>query len=114
MQVIIDLSTAPEHVVSWVAEQMNHSQKTPCRKTPCRKNCELVSEDKGETPTPAEEQVETQNQPTKSDLLVAGKAFLDAKGVEELKEVLSSLDIPAVRQCPADKMAELLSRLALS
>lgn len=109
MQVIIDLSTAPEHVVSWVAEQMNHSQKTPCRK-----NCELVIEDKEETPTPAEEQVETQNPPTKSDLLVAGKAFLDAKGVEELKEVLASLDIPAVRQCPADRMAELLSKLALS
>jgi len=106
MQVIIDLATAPEHVVSWVVSQMNDTQETPAQETPAqetpaRKNCDLVVEDNGV------------QLPTKSELLTAGKAFLAANSVEELKKVLSELGIPAVSKCPEDKMAELLSKLAV-
>jgi len=123
MKVLIDVSTAPEHVVSWVASQLEECH---------RKNCELqVAEvaEVAEVPevtevtevpevtevtevTEVPEVTEVTEVPSLDVVLVAAKKYLQANGSSGLKEVLDSLGVKAVSKCPEDKMADLLAAIA--
>ena len=99
MKVLIDVSTAPEHVVSWVASQLEECH---------RKNCELQVAEVAEVP----EVTEVTEVPSLDVVLVAAKKYLQANGSSGLKEVLDSLGVKAVSKCPEDKMADLLAAIA--
>lgn len=103
MKVLIDVSTAPEHVVSWIASQLNAQvQPTPVAKK--ENPCKLVVTD-----VPEVEEVV----PTRSEVLTAAKKFLDSKGVDDLKKVLTDLGIETVSKCPEGKLAALLATIAI-
>ena len=102
MKVLIDVSTAPEHVVSWVASQLEECH---------RKNCELQVAEVAEV-AEVPEVTEVTEVPSLDVVLVAAKKYLQANGSSGLKEVLDSLGVKAVSKCPEDKMADLLAAIA--
>ena len=93
MYVLVDLTTAPEEVRQWVANQLGIAA------------CILP-------PKPPKSEPETEI-PSREDVLAAGKTYLQTNGPDGLRAVLESMDLPSVSKCPEDKLVELLAKLAV-
>ena len=96
MYVLVDLTTAPDEIRQWVANELGAAA---CILPP---KSEPKSEPKPEPSAPSRE-----------DVLAAGKTYLQTNGADGLRAVLQSLDLPSVSKCPEDKLVELLAKLAV-
>ena len=105
MYVLVDLTTAPEEVRQWVANQLGVAA---CILPPEPKPPKSKPEPKSD-PEPKSEH----EPPSREDVLAAGKTYLQTNGPDGLRAVLESMDLPSVSKCPEDKLVELLAKLAV-
>ena len=103
MYVLVDLTTAPDEVRQWIANQLGIAA------------CILPPEPKPpkSEPTKPEPPKSEPEPPSREDVLAAGKTYLQANGPDGLRAVLKSMDLPSVSKCPEDKLVELLAKLAV-
>ncbi|MEM1224575.1 MAG: hypothetical protein AAGJ40_02700 [Planctomycetota bacterium] len=84
-----DINNAPEAVRSWLAKFIN--VPTPPKPAP-------------DTPLQA---------PAIEQVIEAAMKLLESKGEDVLQEVLNKVGVDRVKNCPADKRAELLAEIAV-
>ncbi len=104
-----DISTAPADVQKWLAATLGlQSRQTSPAESDCQPTADPIE--------PAPESDAAAEQPGKEEVLRRAADFLKANdgGTAKLKAILDEMGIGRVKECPDDRLAELLAKIAVA
>ena len=108
-----DIKNAPEAVRDWVESQITGFDNKP-EKPSVIERAKAKKERKGKSEvveTPSEESPKDEP-PKMSDVVEAAVNLIESEGEDALAEVLKKLGLARVKECPDERLAELLAGIA--
>lgn len=110
-----EISNAPAEVQSWIAEALGLTAAPQRITTPAGDRSRLLQESPAESkadPEPAEQEAP----PSMEDVLNQARVFMKTKedGKAKFKAILDEMGLSRAKECPEDRLAELLSKVAVA